>query len=77
MVLYHRGAAIRPSTSKRGTMFIATASILEEDGETTSLGILGRFANENSAFEFALRSATAFVEGEPMPLAPFGTAEAA
>jgi hypothetical protein len=77
MVLYHRGAAIQPSASKRGEMFVATASILEEDGETTSLGILGRFANEKSAFEFAVRSAAAFVEGEPMPLAPFETAETA
>jgi hypothetical protein len=32
--------------------------------------------SKDSAFEFALRSATAFVEGRPMPRAPFKTAEA-
>jgi hypothetical protein len=77
MVLYHRGAAIQPSVWRRGNTFVASASILEEDGETTSLGILGQFASKDSAFEFAVRSATAFVEGEPMPHAPFEIAEAA
>jgi len=60
----------------RNQLFIAGASILEEDGESTSLGILGQFASKDSAFEFALRSATAFVEGRPMPRAPFEIPEA-
>jgi hypothetical protein len=76
MILYHQGAAIHPSVRRKGNIFIAGASILEEDGESTSLGILGQFASKDSAFEFALRSATAFVEGRPMPRAPFKTAEA-
>src|SRR6202166_4799740 len=49
-----------PSVLRKGNIFIAGASILEEDGESTSLGILGQFASKYSAFEFALRSATAF-----------------
>jgi hypothetical protein len=44
---------------------------LEEDGESTSLGNLGQFASQVSAYEFAVRSATAFVNGEPMPRCPF------
>jgi hypothetical protein len=71
MVLYHRGAAIQASVTKRGCAFIARAVILEEDGEATSLGVLGEFASPNCAYEFALRSATAFVDGEPMPRPPF------
>jgi hypothetical protein len=76
MILYHLGAAIQPSVRRKGNIFIAGASILEDDGESTSLGILGQFASNDSAFEFALRSATAFVEGRPMPRAPFEIAEA-
>jgi hypothetical protein len=76
MILYHQGAAIQPSVLRKGNIFIAGASILEDDGESTSLGILGQFASKDSAFEFALRSATAFVEGRPMPRAPFEIAEA-
>jgi hypothetical protein len=72
MVLYHRGAAIQPSIMRQGNTFIARACILKEDGESTSLGDLGQFASQNSAYEFAVRSATAFVDGEPMPLCPFG-----
>ena len=71
MVLYHHGAAIQPSVTRQGNTFVARACILEEDGESTSLGDLGQFANQNSAYEFALRSATAFVDGEPMPRCPF------
>jgi hypothetical protein len=76
MILYHEGAAIQPSVRRKGNVFIASASIIEEDGDSTSLGILGKFASKDSAFEFALRSATAFVEGRPMPRAPFEIAEA-
>jgi hypothetical protein len=71
MVLYHRGAVIQPSTTRYGNTFIARACILEEDGESTSLGNLGQFASQISAYEFAVRSATAFVNGEPMPRCPF------
>jgi hypothetical protein len=71
MILYHRGAAIQPSVTRNGSAFIACAVILEEDGEATSLGILGEFASSNCAYEFALRSATAFINGEPMPRPPF------
>jgi hypothetical protein len=77
MVLYHRGAAIQPSVTKEGTAFVARAVILEEDGEATSLGVLGQFASSNCAYEFALRSATAFVNGEPMPCPPFELVTAA
>jgi hypothetical protein len=71
MIFYHNGAAIRPTVVRVGNTFIARASILEEDGESTSLGDLGTFANKDSAYQFALRSAIAFVEGQPMPLAPY------
>ena len=58
MVLYHRGAAIQPSVTREGNAFVARAVILEGDGEATSLGMLGQFASQNSAYEFALRTAT-------------------
>jgi len=72
MVLYHRGAAIQPSSIRSGNTFIARACILKEDGESTSLGNLGQFASASCAYEFAVRCATAFVEGMPMPRSPFG-----
>ncbi|MDR5741296.1 MULTISPECIES: hypothetical protein [unclassified Caballeronia] len=67
MIIYHRGAAFEPFVSRVGTAFMAKASILEEDGHLTSLGDLGVFANEESAFKFAVYSATAFIEGEQLP----------
>jgi hypothetical protein len=72
MVLYHRGAAIQPSSIRSGNTFIARACILKEDGESTSLGNLGQFASQNCAYEFAVRCATAFVDGLPIPRCPFG-----
>jgi hypothetical protein len=71
MVLYHHGAAIQPCVERHGKAFIARASILAEDGKATSLGNLGEFASEECAFAFALRSATAFVDGESLPRSPF------
>jgi hypothetical protein len=75
MVLFHHGAAIQPSVWRLGHTFVASASIVEEDGESTSLGILGQFASKDCAFEFAVRSATAFVDDEPMPRSPFEVTE--
>src|ERR1700676_2530680 len=77
MVLYHHGAAIQPCVTKHGKAFVARASILAEDGEATSLGNLGEFASQECAFAFAVRSATAFVDGEPLPRSPFELAQAA
>ena len=71
MVLYHHCAAIQTSVTRLGNTFLASDTILEEDGEATSLGNLGQFANRDCAFEFAVRSATAFVDGEPLPRSPF------
>jgi hypothetical protein len=72
MLFYHHGVAIQPSVAKNGNAFVARVSLLEEDGEATSLGDLGQFANRQSAFAFAVRCGTAFVDQEPMPKAPFG-----
>jgi len=72
MVLFHRGAAIQASTIRRGNTFVARACILKEDGESTSLGDLGQFASRKCAYEFAVRCASAFVDGVPMPRSPFG-----
>jgi hypothetical protein len=36
------------------------------------LGNLGQFASQNCAYEFAVRCATAFVDGVPIPRCPFG-----
>ena len=44
MHFVYRCVAIQPSVSKAGNTFVARVSILEEDGETTSLGDLGHFA---------------------------------
>jgi hypothetical protein len=70
MYFIHHGVAIQPSVSRTGNMFIARISILEEDGETTSLGDLGQFANRESAFAFAVRCGTSFVDDEPLPAPP-------
>lgn len=72
MVLFHRGAAIQASTVRHGHMFVGRACILKEDGESTSLGDLGPFASPVCAYEFAVRCASAFVEGAPLPRCPFG-----
>jgi hypothetical protein len=70
MHFYHHGVAIEPWVAIDGNIFVARVSILEEDGETTSLGDLGYFANRQSAFAFAVRCGTAFVDKEPMPRPP-------
>jgi hypothetical protein len=72
MVLYHRGAAIQPSSIRSGNTYIARACILKEDGESTSPGNLGQFASPSCAYGFAVRCATAFVNGLPLPRCPFG-----
>ncbi|KIG01777.1 hypothetical protein [Caballeronia concitans] len=70
MIIYHGGAAFEPNVTRDGKAFVATASILEEDGHVTTLGKLGLFANEECAMHFAILSATAFVEGDEMPVPP-------
>ncbi|MGT2477619.1 hypothetical protein [Paraburkholderia terrae] len=70
MHFYHQGVAIQPSVARNGNTFVARVSILEEDGEATSLGDLGNFANRQSALAFAARCGTAFVDEEPMPRPP-------
>ncbi|CAD6559106.1 hypothetical protein ACFQ3P_33305 [Paraburkholderia sabiae] len=70
MYFVHHGVAIQPSVSRAGNTFVARVSILEEDGETTSLGDLGQFANRESAFAFAVRCGTAFADAEPLPKPP-------
>ncbi|MBB5423193.1 hypothetical protein HDG40_001335 [Paraburkholderia sp. JPY158] len=70
MLFYHRGKAVQTSAAKRGLLFVSRVSILEEDGEATSLGDLGYFANRQSALAFAMRCATAFADDEPMPKPP-------
>jgi hypothetical protein len=71
VIFYHHGAAIQPSAVREGNLFFARACILEEDGEAISLGNLGTFANPVSAFDFAIRCASAFVDGDPLPRSPF------
>lgn len=76
MLLFHRGAAIQASSTRYGNTFVARACILKEDGESTSLGDLGQFASKSCAYEFAVRCATAYVDGVPMPRCPFASASA-
>ena len=71
MHFFYHDVAIRPSFSRKGNTFIARVSILEGDGEATSLGDLGQFANRESAFAFAVRCGIAFVDGERLPMPPF------
>ncbi|GGD74805.1 hypothetical protein [Caballeronia grimmiae] len=72
MISYHNGAAIQASALRMGNVFIARASILEKDGESTSLGDLGVFANRVGAYRFAVRCAAAFIDGDVMPRPPCG-----
>lgn len=71
MIFYHHGAAIQPSAVRDGNLFLARACILDESGAASSLGNLGTFANRISAYDFAIRYATAFVDGDSLPLSPF------
>ncbi|WP_250441811.1 hypothetical protein [Caballeronia sp. AZ1_KS37] len=70
MVIYHSGAAFEPSVTRKGAAFVASVSILEEDGQSTSLGELGIFATEESALRFAVWYAAAFIEGHDLPVPP-------
>ncbi|OUL75674.1 hypothetical protein CA601_41725, partial [Paraburkholderia hospita] len=56
--------------ARSGNTFVARVSVLDEEGEATSLGDLGHFANLQSAFAFAARCGTAFADDEPLPRAP-------
>jgi hypothetical protein len=70
MIFYHGASAFEPNVTRNGNLFVANASILEEDGRSTSLGELGVFANEESAMRFALLYAAAFIEGDELPRSP-------
>lgn len=70
-IFYHRRAAFEPICTRMGMTFVASASILEEDGHATSLGKLGVFASRSGALNFAVRCATAFIDGDKLPLPPF------
>ena len=70
MLFYHQGIAVQPSVVKTGGLFVARVSIIEEDGEATTLGDLGHFANRRSALAFAVRCGTAFADNQPMPRPP-------
>jgi len=70
MHFYHHGVAVQPSVTRTGSLFVARVSILEEDGEATSLGNLGHFANRQSALAFAVRCGTAFADDQPLPKPP-------
>jgi hypothetical protein len=76
VLIYHRGVPIEPSVEKSGNTFVAHVSIIEEDGEATSLGNLGHFANRQSAVAFAIRCGAAFVDEAPMPKPPCGKSPA-
>lgn len=71
MVFYHRGSAIKPAVTRRGSIFIAACLLLDEDGEATSLGVLGHFASYDSASSFAVICGVAFAEGKEIPRLPF------
>ena len=70
MYFVHHGVAIQPSVSIAGNTFVARVSILEEDGETTSLGDLGQFASRESAFALPCVAAPRFADTEPLPKPP-------
>ncbi|VXC84409.1 conserved hypothetical protein [Burkholderia sp. 8Y] len=69
MIVYLGGTAFEPMVTRNGNTFVSSASILE-DGHSTSLGKWGFFANEDCAIDFAIRSATAFIEGNELPVPP-------
>jgi hypothetical protein len=70
MVIYHGGAIITPTVEPKGTAFEARAKVSYDDGEEKSLGVLGHFASAQAAMRFAITSATAFVDGDPLPRPP-------
>ncbi|RZF24029.1 hypothetical protein EVC45_41060 [Paraburkholderia sp. UYCP14C] len=70
MLFYHHGIAVQPSVVRTGSLFVARVSILDEDGEATTLGELGHFANGHSALAFAVRCGTAFADHQPLPKPP-------
>ena len=70
MVSYYQGTAFEAFVTRKGSAFVAHVSIFEEDGQLTSLGEMGVFANEECAFKFAVLVATAFIEGDDLPIPP-------
>ena len=67
MLFHHGGVVVNPILTKDGTVFVAGAKMLYEDGSEKSLGVLGHFACEQAAMRFAIASAMAFLDGNPMP----------
>jgi hypothetical protein len=67
MIIYYSGAAFEPTVTRNENVFVATASILEEDGQVRSLRKLGFFASEHCAMQFAVRAATAFIKATICP----------
>jgi len=54
MLFYHCGAAVQPSVTRSGGLFVGRVAILEQDGDAISLGDMGHFANRQSALAFAV-----------------------
>ncbi|KXV03727.1 hypothetical protein CR51_16355 [Caballeronia megalochromosomata] len=71
MIMHHRGVAFESTVTRDGCTFVATASILGEGGQATSMGKLGVFANQDGALDFAVRCTTAFIDGDDLPVPPF------
>ncbi|CAL8480906.1 hypothetical protein [Caballeronia sp. S22] len=69
----HGDVAIEASVEREGNLYVAKVFILEEDGESTSLGTFGYFASSDAAYSFAMRCGVAFVEGEALPRPPCQT----
>ncbi|SAL67187.1 hypothetical protein AWB65_06464 [Caballeronia humi] len=70
MDVYYGTATIHPMAEREGQRFVALAIITNEAGDRQSTGIHGQFASESAACRFAVRSASAFLEGQVLPLPP-------
>lgn len=70
MDVYYGTAIIHPMARREGLRFVALAVITNEAGDRQSTGILGQFASESAACRFAIRSASAFLDGHGLPLPP-------
>lgn len=70
MDMYYGTATIHPVASREGHRFAASAVITYQVGDRKNMGILGQFASEGAACRFAIRSASAYLDGHELPLPP-------
>lgn len=66
-----KASTIEPVASISTRGYAATALVTREDGKRETLGVLGHFALEQAACQFAIECAKAHIDGRRRPKPPF------